>query len=260
MSLSIAMSFNNLMDVAEKEQDEIIRLGKELDIERTQLEEQLNELQNKAQELMARKLRLSETVNQLRDQINSVLPSKEDNKLSEIDYFIADDGYCYVDTFKREWIDEHVDKQSGPLHCSNCEAFGTINQEGRVIFLGYCLNCSEYLYNNNRGSGFEGFETLRDRDTIDKNAPEHLKKYRDEILSYIDKRMSDLETLAQFPSNELPQTSTQSELHIPTVSAVRHFSGDCDGFCDNSYGPNYQEQEDSSDDYNGYVCECCHPK
>lgn len=264
MSLSIITSFKNLMAAAEEEENKIIELGNQLDAERALLEEQLTKLQNKAQELMARKLRLKENVNKLTEQVNSIdnlIKLQEDNSSSEIGYFIAEDGYCYVDTFDRQWLEDHVDNQSGPLYCSNCEAFGTINQDGRLIFLGYCLNCSDYLYNNGRGCGFEGFETANDRDRIEKDTPEHLKKYRELLLSYIDKRMNDLETLAQFPSIEQlppPPPPSQSEDALPSVS---HSGGDCDGCCDESYDDvesNGQDDE-STDDY-AILCDCCHPE
>ena len=40
---------------------------------------------------------------------------------------------------------------TGPVYCANCEYHGT-NKEG--VFLGYCLNCADYVYNGERGPGY----------------------------------------------------------------------------------------------------------
>lgn len=40
---------------------------------------------------------------------------------------------------------------TGPLYCGNCKYHGT-NKAG--VFLGYCSNCADYVYNGERGPGY----------------------------------------------------------------------------------------------------------
>lgn len=150
--------------------------------------------------------------------------------INDIYYYKGSDGYYYVDTFEHSWIERHVDNQSGPVYCSNCEVFGTIIQDGRMIFLGYCLNCADYLYNNTRGPGFQGFDNILDMRTIEGNAPTHLKKYREHILYYINKHLDDSVFHIQFPdqSEAIPVTSSGG------VVTANHSDGDCD-CCVDSY-------------------------
>lgn len=187
--------------------------------------------------------------------MNQLLSSQE----NEIGYYIAHDGYCYVDTFQREWVDDHEMNQSGPLHCSNCESFGTMIQDGRIIFLGYCLNCSSYIYNNSRGHGFQGFDNITDMETINRGGTEHLEKYRTQIVSYITKYLEDMNFDVQFP--EEVQQSTSVPPPVTTVP-LNHFDTtacDCD-YCDSDDDVNVPQDNYyhySSDDCEN-LCDCCH--
>ena len=190
------------------------------------------------------------------------------DEIDHIYYNKGSDDYYYVDTFPREWIEDHVDNQSGPLYCSNCEAFGTIIQDGRIIFLGYCLNCASYIYDNARGSGFQGFDNITDMETIKNGGAEHLEKYREQIISYISKRLNDTNFELQFPddvqSSEMSSSFivSISEPNIETTVSVNQFdNGDCvccDSDEDNLSQNDSEPYSESSDDY-GYFCDCCHP-
>jgi hypothetical protein len=60
------------------------------------------------------------------------------------------DGIIYIGTFPAEWIETHANDKTGPKECGNCAYFGRY----RGVFIGYCLNCSDYVYNGERGHGF----------------------------------------------------------------------------------------------------------
>ena len=66
-------------------------------------------------------------------------------------YFTHSDGYKYVDTFPRYWL-ENEHPACGPVNCSNCGTYGSING----IFVGYCLNCACSNFEGKRGNGFYG--------------------------------------------------------------------------------------------------------
>lgn len=138
------------------------------------------------------------------------------DEINHIYYNKGSDDYYYVDTFPREWIEDHVDNQSGPLYCSNCEAFGTIIQDGRIIFLGYCLNCAIYIYDDSRGSGFQGFDNIIDMETIKNGGAEHLETYREQIIAYITNRLNETNFEVQFPDDV--QSSEMSSSFIVSVS------------------------------------------
>jgi hypothetical protein len=61
----------------------------------------------------------------------------------------------YHNNFPQEWAKNHLvldDEQtngSGPEKCGNCDYFGTC----RGVFIGYCANCAENMYNGERGEG-----------------------------------------------------------------------------------------------------------
>ena len=64
------------------------------------------------------------------------------------------DGELYTRTFPIEWAKNHL-PDTGPKECGNCALLGCWNG----VFIGYCLNCSFYEYNGERGRGFiEGKE------------------------------------------------------------------------------------------------------
>lgn len=61
-----------------------------------------------------------------------------------------DDGehVLYAGTFPVEWALSH-EEGTGPNDCDNCLCFGS--KDG--VFLGYCSNCADYIYEGRRGKG-----------------------------------------------------------------------------------------------------------
>jgi len=57
-------------------------------------------------------------------------------------------GIHYHSRFPREWAESHQE-DTGPENCSNCEQFGSLNG----VFIGYCGNCADYVYEGGRGRG-----------------------------------------------------------------------------------------------------------
>lgn len=55
----------------------------------------------------------------------------------------------YDNRFPNQWRESHAEG-TGPEECGNCNAYGTING----VFVGYCANCAQYVYNGERGRGF----------------------------------------------------------------------------------------------------------
>jgi len=58
-------------------------------------------------------------------------------------------GSWYHENFPIGWARNH-EEGTGPSNCNNCAHFGSING----IFIGYCCNCANYIYNFERGRGF----------------------------------------------------------------------------------------------------------
>ena len=76
----------------------------------------------------------------------------------EINRYYNGEGKCtyytydeemYAGTFPEEWVTCHEDFTC-PKNCNNCNHFGSWNG----VFLGYCVNCSEFIYKGGRGRGF----------------------------------------------------------------------------------------------------------
>jgi hypothetical protein len=59
------------------------------------------------------------------------------------------DEELYCGTFPEEWVLDHS-PGTGPKDCGNCSYYGSWNG----VFLGYCANCAQYVYNGVRGRGF----------------------------------------------------------------------------------------------------------
>ena len=59
------------------------------------------------------------------------------------------DEELYCGTFPEEWVLDHL-PDTGPKECGNCAYYGSWNG----VFLGYCCNCAQYVYNGERGHGF----------------------------------------------------------------------------------------------------------
>jgi hypothetical protein len=57
----------------------------------------------------------------------------------------------YHECFPEEWLDTHA-PGTGPKECANCRWYGSLGG----IFLGYCVNCAQYIYNGERGRGLYG--------------------------------------------------------------------------------------------------------
>ena len=61
-------------------------------------------------------------------------------------------GIKYINTFPDEWIYNNI-YGTGPCQCINCKNYGCIDD----VFIGYCSNCCQYIYNFQRGDGFENY-------------------------------------------------------------------------------------------------------
>lgn len=57
----------------------------------------------------------------------------------------------YHSRFPREWAENHQEN-SGPENCGNCEYYGSLCG----VFIGYCVNCADYVYGGDRGNGLWG--------------------------------------------------------------------------------------------------------
>jgi hypothetical protein len=65
------------------------------------------------------------------------------------DYYMIE-SYKYANSFPKEWARNHMEG-TGPEQCGNCYCYGS--KDG--VFLGYCLNCAKYDYNEERGPGLD---------------------------------------------------------------------------------------------------------
>lgn len=61
------------------------------------------------------------------------------------------DGFWYYYKFPVAWAKDHRD-HSGPKQCPNCAEYGTLHNGS--VFIGYCVNCAQRVYENSRGPGF----------------------------------------------------------------------------------------------------------
>ena len=64
-------------------------------------------------------------------------------------FYYAHEGIIYIGTFPEEWATNHIE-DTGPHDCENCVYFGTVKN----VFIGYCANCADYIYEGSRGKGF----------------------------------------------------------------------------------------------------------
>lgn len=140
--------------------------------------------------------------------------------MSDLDYYVAYDGYNYIDTFPQEWLLCQDDDLTGPLHCGNCENYGSIFQNGVHIFMGYCSNCALYIYMEKRGDGFYGFDNTY---LVEHYVyPDYLLKYKDNIIDLVQKqfdsshlRFHELCTTSQCQSEENDVTSLSDHTTEP---------------------------------------------
>jgi hypothetical protein len=59
------------------------------------------------------------------------------------------DEELYCGTFPENWVEDCLEG-TGPKECGNCAYYGSWNG----VFLGYCANCAQFMYNGERGRGF----------------------------------------------------------------------------------------------------------
>ena len=65
-------------------------------------------------------------------------------------------GIYYFIHFPYEWV-TNIDVMSGPEHCEKCQKHGFYKD----IFIGYCVDCANNIYNLKRGHGFiNGIEQI----------------------------------------------------------------------------------------------------
>ena len=62
-------------------------------------------------------------------------------------YYSYDDKF-YSIHFPKKWAKDHFE-ETGPKMCENCEHHGSWNG----VFIGYCANCAEHIYQGTRGRG-----------------------------------------------------------------------------------------------------------
>ena len=85
-------------------------------------------------------------------------------------YYVVD-GVMYISTFPLEWVHDHI-PTTGPKECGNCEFYGSRKE----IFIGYCLNCAQHVYDNKRGYGFNcGSEKICKQQEPDSATQTYLK-------------------------------------------------------------------------------------
>ena len=58
-------------------------------------------------------------------------------------------GELYIKQFPIIWAKSHA-SETGPEECGNCSFYGSWNG----VFIGYCANCAEHIYEYQRGHGF----------------------------------------------------------------------------------------------------------
>ena len=92
------------------------------------------------------------------------------------------DNIKYLNTFPDEWI-YNTYIGTGPKYCINCRKYGCIDD----IFIGYCGNCSEHIYNFERGDGFEVYinELILENNYV---FCEYIEKEKFKIIAYLENK------------------------------------------------------------------------
>ena len=72
-----------------------------------------------------------------------------DNEIVNHGDYYSYRGQLYINQFPKMWATSHV-QETGPEECENCAFYGSWNG----VFIGYCMNCAEYIYEFQRGHGF----------------------------------------------------------------------------------------------------------
>ena len=96
-------------------------------------------------------------------------------------------GISYLNSFPDEWINNNA-MGTGPIQCINCRKYGSIDN----IFIGYCANCSQYIYNFERGEGFEvsASDLILENNSI---FSEYIEREKFNIIAYLEnKKNSDI--------------------------------------------------------------------
>lgn len=70
-------------------------------------------------------------------------------------------GELYIRQFPMMWAKSHA-PETGPEECANCSFYGSWNG----VFIGYCANCAEHIYEYQRGHGFINHGEELDLDII----------------------------------------------------------------------------------------------
>ena len=134
-------------------------------------------------------------------------------------------GIHYDIAFPIFWV-IHEEPETGPHHCGNCREFGTF----RGVFLMYCTNCAQYIYENNVGYGAidTGTEFIEGND-IEKSAWNTYLKDRD--LKYIG----------------LPEELENIDFNLPGYKYKLKYETDDDGNIIKCY-PDFIEDNDAEED------------
>lgn len=74
---------------------------------------------------------------------------KQDDEITNLGSYYSYRGELYIKEFPIMWAKNHAEG-TGPEECENCSFYGSWNG----IFIGYCVNCAEYIYEFQRGHGF----------------------------------------------------------------------------------------------------------
>lgn len=88
----------------------------------------------------------------------------------------------YLISFPDDWI-SNTYYGTGPNHCINCKNYGSIYD----IFIGYCGNCSQHIYNFERGDGFEVYASeliLENNYTF----CEYIEREKFNIINYLENK------------------------------------------------------------------------
>lgn len=92
----------------------------------------------------------------------------------------------YISSFPDSWIFQNING-TGPCQCENCFNYGCIDN----IFIGYCANCSEHIYNFERGDGFHSNCAEIILENIGPFS-EYIEKEKFNIISYLEKKIPKL--------------------------------------------------------------------
>jgi hypothetical protein len=131
--------------------------------------------------------------------------SSQENDEPEL-YHIPDtdtysyDYILYHKNFPEEWAKSHATADAGPSVCYNCVDYGCINN----VFIGYCANCAQFVYNGTRGRGFISVG-IEDDEPDAQDYPSIFETYMKDVD--IDKIKSPMEFYASFEDETETETT-----------------------------------------------------